>query len=318
MSRLGIPRFFSKPQSVRLIVAAISATLIAYSLLGGTFPVSIQYGIVFILVGVVGMAHGSIDHIIAKDVLNIVPRRSTLLFVSIYLGVIALYVALWYISPLISFILFIAYSSFHFGQADTEVLAARLSKPAVVVLGTTYGLFIISAMVFFNTHYTTSICPDWFMQIIPKNIMITVSNYIFYISLLSLVVQLIYHGVKGKTSWLAMAKFIIQLSFVLVGFMVLPPLVAFSVYFGLWHALLVLKKEYKGVRKLKIIQSFKHFIRALTPFTLISLVAMLLIIYLGSKTAHFTTIIAISVLAFPHTILMHLLYNKKTETLIQD
>ena len=316
MSRLDIPHFFSKPQSVRLIVAAISAILIADSLLGGTFPVSIQYGIVFILVGVVGMAHGSIDHIIAKDVLNIVPRRSTLLFVSVYLGVIALYVGLWYISPLTSFILFIAYSSFHFGQADTEVLAARLSKPAVVVLGTTYGLFIISAMIFFNTHYTTSICPEWFMQIIPNETMITSSNYIFYFSFIFLLIQLIYHRIKGRVSSIALSLFIVQFSFVLIGFMVLPPLVAFSVYFGLWHALLVLKKEYKEVRKLKIIQSFNHFIRALTPFTLISLAAMLLIIYLGSNTAHFTTIIAISVLAFPHTILMHLLYHKKTETLV--
>lgn len=301
---------------MRLIVAAISAALIAYSLLGGTFPVSIQYGIVFILVGVVGMAHGSIDHIIAKDVLNIVPRRSTLLFVSVYLGVIALYVGLWYISPLTSFILFIAYSSFHFGQADTEVLAARLSKPAVVVLGTTYGLFIISAMIFFNTHYTTSICPEWFMQIIPNETMITSSNYIFYFSFIFLLIQLIYHRIKGRVSSIALSLFIVQFSFVLIGFMVLPPLVAFSVYFGLWHALLVLKKEYKEVRKLKIIQSFNHFIRALTPFTLVSLAAMMLIIYLGSNTAHFTTIIAISVLAFPHTILMHLLYHKKTETLV--
>lgn len=301
---------------MRLIVAAISAALIAYSLLGGTFPVSIQYGIVFILVGVVGMAHGSIDHIIAKDVLNIVPRRSTPLFVSVYLGVIALYVGLWYISPLTSFILFIAYSSFHFGQADTEVLAARLSKPAVVVLGTTYGLFIISAMIFFNTHYTTSICPEWFMQIIPNETMITSSNYIFYFSFIFLLIQLIYHRIKGRVSSIALSLFIVQFSFVLIGFMVLPPLVAFSVYFGLWHALLVLKKEYKEVRKLKIIQSFNHFIRALTPFTLISLAAMMLIIYLGSNTAHFTTIIAISVLAFPHTILMHLLYHKKTETLV--
>lgn len=301
---------------MRLIVAVISAALIAYSLLGGTFPVSIQYGIVFILVGVVGMAHGSIDHIIAKDVLNIVPRRSTLLFVSVYLGVIALYVGLWYISPLTSFILFIAYSSFHFGQADTEVLAARLSKPAVVVLGTTYGLFIISAMIFFNTHYTTSICPEWFMQIIPNETMITSSNYIFYFSFIFLLIQLIYHRIKGRVSSIALSLFIVQFSFVLIGFMVLPPLVAFSVYFGLWHALLVLKKEYKEVRKLKIIQSFNHFIRALTPFTLVSLAAMMLIIYLGSNTAHFTTIIAISVLAFPHTILMHLLYHKKTETLV--
>lgn len=301
---------------MRLIVAAISAALIAYSLLGGTFPVSIQYGIVFILVGVVGMAHGSIDHIIAKDVLNIVPRRSTLLFVSVYLGVIALYVGLWYISPLTSFILFIAYSSFHFGQADTEVLAARLSKPAVVVLGTTYGLFIISAMIFFNAHYTTSICPEWFMQIIPNETMITSSNYIFYFSFIFLLIQLIYHRIKGRVSSIALSLFIVQFSFVLIGFMVLPPLVAFSVYFGLWHALLVLKKEYKEVRKLKIIQSFNHFIRALTPFTLISLAAIMLIIYLGSNTAHFTTIIAISVLAFPHTILMHLLYHKKTETLV--
>jgi hypothetical protein len=38
---------------------------------------------------------------------------------------------------------------------------------------------------------------------------------------------------------------------------------------------------------------------------------MIIIVYLGKETAHFSTLIAISVLAFPHTILMHFLYEQK-------
>lgn len=301
---------------MRFIIASISSLFILYALLGGHFPDALQYFLVFMLVGVVGMAHGSIDHIIASDVLKIVPKNRKLLFIAVYLIIIALYIGLWFISPLISFILFIVYSSYHFGQADTEIISKNLSKTQFAILGLSYGFLVISAMVFFNSSYTMQICPDWFLKILPFKTLTGIATKTFYISLIALLLQNLTYTYLGKIHWANNTVFLIQLIFVLLIFILLPALVAFSLYFGLWHSLLVLKREFHEVQKINLIKTAKGFIWALTPFTLISLTAMLIIIYFGSATAHFTSIVAISVLAFPHTLLMHVLYNKKSSEVI--
>ena len=298
---------------MRLLIAFISLLFIVYALFGGQFSNAFQYSMVFLLVGVVGMAHGSIDHIIATDVLKIVPKNRKLLFIAVYLLIIALYVLLWYVSPLSSFLLFILYSAYHFGEADTSVIGQNLNKIQLSVLSLSYGLLIISAMVFFNQNYTTEICPDWFTQILPPHILISSATWIFYVSFGLLLLQNIVYSLLGKIPWRKNLLFLIQLTFVTLIFILLPALVAFSIYFGLWHALLVLKKEFYEVNKIRLINTSKDFILALAPFTLLTLGVMLLIIYYGSSTAHFSTIVAISVLAFPHTLLMHMLYSRKLE-----
>jgi Brp/Blh family beta-carotene 15,15'-monooxygenase len=268
---------------------------------------------VFVLVGVVGMAHGSIDHIIATDVLKIVPKNRKALFIAVYLLIIALYVLLWYISPLTSFLLFILYSAYHFGEADTSIITQNLNKVQISALSLSYGLLIISAMVFFNPSYTTEICPIWFTKILPPHILVSSATWIFYVSFGGLIFQNIVYSLLGKIPWRKNILFLMQLTFVTLIFVLLPALVAFSIYFGLWHAMLVLKREFYEVNKIRLINTGKEFIWALTPFTLLTLGVMLIIIYFGSATAHFSTIVAISVLAFPHTLLMHVLYSRKLE-----
>ena len=298
---------------MRLLIAFISSLFIVYALFGGQFSNAFQYSMVFVLVGVVGMAHGSIDHIIATDVLKIVPKNRKLLFIAVYLLIIALYVLLWYISPLTSFLLFILYSAYHFGEADTSIIGQNLNKVQISALSLSYGLLIISAIVFFNQSYTSEICPVWFTKILPSHILISSATWTFYISFGVLLLQNIVYSLLGKIPWRKNLLFLIQLTFVTLIFILLPALVAFSIYFGLWHALLVLKKEFYEVNKIQLINTSKEFICALTPFTLLTLGAMMLIVYFGSATAHFNTIVAISVLAFPHTLLMHILYSRKLE-----
>jgi Brp/Blh family beta-carotene 15,15'-monooxygenase len=270
-----------------------------------------QYALVFILVGVIGMAHGSIDHIIASDVLKIVPSNRKRVFIFFYLLIIGLYLVLWFISPLISFILFILYSAFHFGQADVEIIGNKLSKTARILLGSSYGILLLSSMLYFTHNYTLDHSPDWFLEILPPDVINTVSMYSYYIFLVLTIVQMAFHAWKRKVSLSEISLFIVQLTFVLLLFKVLPPLVAFSLYFGLWHSLFVLKKEFQEVRKIGLIINLKAFIKALFPFTFVSLAGLMVITYFGAATAHFTTLVAISVLAFPHTVLMHLLYSRQ-------
>jgi len=302
--------FFINDPTLRLLITLISALFLLYAFIGGQFPISFQYALVFILVGVVGMAHGSIDHIIASDVLKIVPPNRKRLFIFFYLLIIGLYIVLWVVSPLISFILFLLYSAYHFGQADTAIIGSKLSKTTRTLLGLSCGVLLLSSILYFNHDYTLNYSPDWFLEILPPTILSRISKYLFYSSLMLLILQITFHFVKGKIASIETSLFMVQLVFVLLLFKLLPPLVAFSLYFGLWHSLIVLKKEFQEVRNIGLIVNLKAFLKALFPFTFISLLGLLLIVYLGAASAHFTTLVAISVLAFPHTLLMHVLYSR--------
>ncbi len=296
---------------MRILITIASLVFIIYASLGGTFNIIFEYTIALVLVGFVGISHGSIDHILATEVIKILPKKKLYIFIAGYLGIIALYLALWFISPFISFILFLVYSAYHFGQADTEIITENLSSRFSRALGFIYGLAIISALMISNTDYVTAIFPPWFNDRINLVGIIHYCHYIYYASLALQPLLLAYLYFNKLTSAKNLLTFAVQLTIVLFIFKSLPALIAFSFYFGLWHSLLILQKEYRAFAKLKIVSSISAFILKLAPFTLVSLLGLLLIVYLSTENAQFTALIAISALAFPHTILMDKMYSSR-------
>lgn len=293
------------------LVITISIIFILAGMLNIEFSLNFQYVAVFLLMGVLGLSHGSIDHIIASDFLGLIQKNKKHIFILFYILIILLYILLWYIFPLISFILFIAYSAYHFGQADVAFLSKKFKKATKILLGFSYGLMLISAFTFFNEKYAESTYPIWFQEILHFETLYQSALYIFSISTSFF---LIFFSALLFTKQMKINVgifFIVKTILIMLLFYFLPPLLGFSLYFGLWHSLFVLKIEFEEALKIKLVENLKSFIQKLIPFTLVSLVAMLIIIFLGKETAHFTTLIAISVLAFPHTILMHFLYEKK-------
>jgi len=289
----------------------ISLAFILFTLFGGSFSQVAEWVIGFILIGLVGMSHGSIDHILAIEVLHILPKKKTNYFITIYMGIILLYVGLWLISPLVSFVLFLVYSAYHFGQADTELITQQLTSKSRKAIGFNYGLLILSTLVVANSLNIVTIFPDWFKTFVSPDWVVTVSDYVFTISLIVQVLVLAVLTFYTKINIKYLLNFVIQLVIIFVLFVLLPPLISFSLYFGLWHSLLVLQKEYHAIRAAKVVSNTKDFIRKLIPFTFLSLIGLIVIIYLGRANAHFTTLIAISVLALPHTLLMDRVYNLK-------
>lgn len=257
--------------------------------------------------GILGLSHGSIDHIIASDFIKVTKNKAV--FITVYVAIIALYLVLWYFFPLLSFVFFLLYSAYHFGQADTVEISLFFSKFFKSVFQLSYGIIIITSFALFNISYAENVYPEWFHQIIEQNLL---NQYFRFALILSAVfyflglIKLLVFNTNQKTFVVSNA---LKILIILLMFYSLPPLLSFSLYFGLWHSLFVLSKEYKEALKLKVVLGIKSFLIKLLPFTAISLLAMIVIIFFGEKSAHFYTLIAISVLAFPHTLLMHFFYS---------
>lgn len=257
--------------------------------------------------GILGLSHGSIDHIIASDFIKVTKNKAV--FITVYVAIIALYLVLWYFFPLSSFVFFLLYSAYHFGQADTVEISLFFSKFFKSVFQLSYGIIIITSFALFNISYAENVYPEWFHQIIEQNLL---NQYFRFALILSAVfyflglIKLLVFNTNQKTFVVSNA---LKILIILLMFYSLPPLLSFSLYFGLCHSLFVLSKEYKEALKLKVVLGIKSFLIKLFPFTAISLLAMIVIIFFGEKSAHFYTLIAISVLAFPHTLLMHFFYS---------
>ena len=92
-----------------------------------------------------GIPHEAIDYIIYRQE----QTRSALLFYSFYFGLMLVYFAFWTYFPIISMLLFLVLSAFHFGQSQFSNLVINI-KWQRVLLYQSWGLSILSGLVIFN------------------------------------------------------------------------------------------------------------------------------------------------------------------------
>jgi len=76
------------------------------------------YGLLLLGLIAVGIPHGAVDHLLENGKFNL--RKAPVFFVK-YLSLVFAMGAVWYILPALAFSLFLAYSSWHFGQADGKI-----------------------------------------------------------------------------------------------------------------------------------------------------------------------------------------------------
>lgn len=92
--------------------------VLSYKLIG-PWSNKIDLYICGFLLLIMGIPHGAGDHLIAQKI----AKRENLTFhikpfIVYYLGIMLAYAALWFITPMVGFIIFIAISVFHFGDME--------------------------------------------------------------------------------------------------------------------------------------------------------------------------------------------------------
>jgi Brp/Blh family beta-carotene 15,15'-monooxygenase len=241
---------------------------------------------------VIGIPHGAGDHLIAAKI----AQRENLTFhlrpfIVYYLGIMLAYAALWFVSPLLAFVIFIAISVFHFG--DMEDVQPVESNKTWINLGQTLclGAGILSFILL--SHWSEAFEIISSMQV---KVPLSLPTFSVLISLLFLIV-----GFQKKNVHPFFNTF-----FALVFGYFLPLIPAFICYFSCCHAI----TSFEGMRKhlkMKIVELYKKLI----PFSAGAL--LLGIVYMKLATNNlqvYPIFIFLSLLTLPHFLLMHKLIKR--------
>ncbi len=270
---------------------------------------NVQLQLTLVLIFVLGIPHGAIDHLLLykgqKE-----KGFSNINFYVFYLGLIAIYVVLWILMPYFSLFIFFLISFYHFGQSQFSFIKLKEKNILKISLYLLWGASIISGL--FYHHYDVLI--NFFNEtshFSATNAFITLDRlFVFFIvstilSVILMAVCLLKLRTDTSRFWTEMGVFLL----LHLAFYALPPLLAFSIYFAVWHSLKVLDEEYVYMKKIGSVKGIKGFIKLLLPYSVISIVGALLIIagfsyFKFSISPFFLTIIFLSVLTLPHSVVM--------------
>ena len=296
--------------TLRTIQFGITGCFLLPLIMGWTYPLWFTVIVLAVLVGLFGISHGAIDHILASDVLGWIKPAQQLRFMGQYLAVMLLYGLLWILAPVAGFWMFLLYSAWHFGQSDALLIWNVLPKALGTSIAMSWGLVVISSIPMFHSTELAEVLPSWFVVKLSSSTIVSIAHRIFFLSL-GFLVTCVFNALAFYDLTIRDVFDFTITSFVsLYALVVLPMWVGFGLYFSIFHALPSLINEYKALRTNQRVESTKHFARMLAPFTLVAYVGLVAIVLYSQSHSYFYALIAISILAFPHSVLMHFLYVK--------
>ncbi len=266
-------------------------------------PESFHNSLLFLLSGILlatlGIPHGANDFLYRKDK----SVRGSIVFLSVYLGVMGLYVIVWYFSGAVALLLFFIITVFHFGQANFE--EHRVLNAESLLWG---ALLLIWPVAF-----SPGEAFDIFSSMSGTTFPLYYGRYLIYLGAGLTAIYLVLVWKRRKTVFL---RLVVQMALIILWFYLTPLIPGFIVVFSLWHGLqsMVYQHNYfmktrSNTKKAKIL-----FWKNMLVFSLISLA------FLGAYLYFFgfdvgSLFILLSLITLPHVFVMHSLYIKTHRTI---
>jgi len=283
---------------LRYIIAVI--IVVFYSVLSFiNYQIALYFNYLVLIIGLmwIGIPHGALDHLLSKK-----NNSSILNFIFKYLTIIALYLVLWQVAPMISLLAFVIYSSFHFGESEiintNESVKTFRACLKAFLLGFNILIFIIA------THFEESLRVISFLNKESSSFFyeINVSSWYLAISIASFSYILVKIIISKKK------EFIGLLLLLAIGTLV-PLTLAFGLYFILQHSYNAWIHLQKGLN-----MNATELYKKSAVFTLGALILFVVIAFCVRDTANLNAFWAnffvfIACISLPHFVLMHLFYT---------
>ena len=272
------------------------------------------------LILIIGVSHGSLDHVKGGKLLKIFKIENISLFYLSYILLAVMVVTLWIFIPSILLIIFLLVASYHFGKEDTQFLH-NYNSHFIGILYFLKGSLVILAPLYFHFDETISIFKlllidneNFYssLSFIENNRLIDLGIILSSISSIILFIK--------KFTFKNFSIFFDYFSILILNYY-LSPLIAFTAYFCFLHSVrhsmtLIYELDNNNIKNGLLI-----FIRKAIPLTVLTAVICLIGIYLLNFKYDFDNsiikviFIGLASLTFPHILLEYLLdKNEKQRT----
>ena len=280
-----------------LIIATFTFLIIYYSF-GGLLKVDYSNRFILFLIPLIwpGLAHGSLDIIIAKKLNIINSKKQEFLFILTYISIASLIIFLWIVLPNLSLLSFLLVSAVHFGISDT------LSKEKFSFTEMIFrGFLPISTPIYFYNQETKFIFLKLNSTEFFINYLIKFNNYLFVSLMLFAMISLFYILLKSKTKKNFFT--LVEISIIVFIFFYFDPFSAFCIYFCFFHSLRHLFTEKESLNL-----SLKGIFGATIPLTIVSLIGLIFFYFFFLELSHnylSLIFISLSALTVPHMLLIN-------------
>ena len=299
---------FYSEQTMYHTLRYISAVLISTAYLAWSPNLQYVYGGCFIAILLFGIPHGAMDH---KINVTLAPNRSVKVFVTRYIAVAIGFVAWWLLMPVKAFFAFLLLSAYHFGQELIEGYTQKVRSPAIYML---FGAIIIINPVVIRYNELGNIFTAFSGVGLPSvghlTILLISSSLLLTGVVAALRMYLRKQIDKKQTYWL-----LTFMAYVTFSYTLLPFLLAFTLYFVLFHSANALHHQYRWMKQRQNQYSIKQFVVDLGPFSLVAIAGVgLLVSQIGISNwdkVFVVMFVFISALTLPHALLFHQFYNHR-------
>ncbi|MEY4543141.1 MAG: hypothetical protein RL411_1218 [Bacteroidota bacterium] len=251
------------------------------------------------LVGLVflGIPHGGNDFFYRKEK----NTAGSIRFLSMYLGVMLLYLALWFVWPMLSLGLFLLISIHHFGQSNFNT--NRIWSLDSVL----WGSWLVGFPVLKHSDEVFGVFATMLGQ---SGSAVSGFGHLNESSLLvvSIVFILMYGAVlyrSHRSNWLS---YLLQWFLVTVWYWFTPLLLGFVVVFCFWHALQSMQYQLDYV-SVNYKQNRKKTLMGFVPFGLMALVGMGFLLRFDLESNLGFAFVLLSLVTLPHVVVMDGLYR---------
>lgn len=251
------------------------------------------------LVGLVflGIPHGGNDFFYRKEK----NTAGSIRFLSMYLGVMLLYLALWFVWPMLSLGLFLLISIHHFGQSNFNT--NRIWSLDSVL----WGSWLVGFPVLKHSNEVFGVFATMLGQ---SGSAVSGFGHLNESSLLvvSIVFVLMYGAVlyrSHRSNWLS---YLLQWFLVTVWYWFTPLLLGFVVVFCFWHALQSMQYQLDYV-SVNYKQNRKKTLMGFVPFGLMALVGMGFLLRFDLESNLGFAFVLLSLVTLPHVVVMDGLYR---------
>ena len=249
-------------------------------------------GLVFL-----GIPHGGNDFFYRKEK----NTAGSIRFLSMYLGVMLLYLALWFVWPMLSLGLFLLISIHHFGQSNFNTNQIW-SLDSVL-----WGSWLVGFPVLKHSEEVFGVFATMLGQSESK---VSGLGHLNDSGLLvvSIVFVLMYGAVlyrSHRSSWLS---YLLQWFLVTVWYWFTPLLLGFVIVFCFWHALQSMQYQLDYV-SVNYKQNRKKTLMGFVPFGLMALVGMGFLLRFDLESNLGFAFVLLSLVTLPHVVVMDGLYR---------